>query len=553
MAEGDLIERQNQPINPSAEEALSRMQGAGIPRVGERPQYMVAQAGGRPQQGGVRQDNGPPAEAADDLSKTSKPAGTNPPGEKPTAPGARKEAAPIIPDKFFKGAETAVLGFTSNGLTSVLHPKHDFKLNFGRDEKGQINKITTSFGDKRKNEAERVYEKNKDGAWFYKPKQGEPIRMQGDLKVDEKTGHFTQVLRRDVDDSGSLKETTRTMNVDGTDTINRMDGTASAFKYDKDGKMTEWTETDSTGKPKSFKPFQDPAHKDVIAFKSEDGEKRYAPKVEDNGNVNYKTTEDLGKEVNQIVTSSGDHIVNGGNGVKYEFDHRGDVTAIQFPKPRLFEGHLVSRIAINYRDTYGNQGQIIDKLTLYGADGLPVGLFQRDKQQNDNPAWARDKWNVFDGTGKFKYQSDGDFAIKDGLISTTEPLPTKQDGSIDDDTLKQLTEHAPLYKKMIDEYKAAHDGKLPPAVLLTYLNSKETANINPNGISIPNDSEYQVKPFEGNKFNYPVPGELPDNIPVSPPPPVPKPPPPPPSNGGSSSGKPARPSRALQIGGSRIT
>jgi hypothetical protein len=413
-------------------------------------------------------------------------------------------------------SEAGIKKDTNGNYTQELHHKqHQFKLTFSRDASNNLTEIHTiadNGTDGKPIKPEQVYKKDANGQWFYHAPDGKRLAMQGDLRIDEKTGEFTQVLRRDIDKSvdgadGDAKESTRTMTRDGTDIINRMDGSSSEFKYAVDAGglayRSEWTERDGQGNETIFQrdKLKDKDGKEAWV-NTAGGDIRFDPKVQDNGNVTYNKAEDLGKNITQVKTSAGDQIADGKEGLKYSFNYRGDVSSIQFPKPRLFEGHRVDRIDIAYRDPVNNQGQIIDQLTLYNTQikdqqGIPypIQTFTRVKDKTDDPTLAKDQWIAARGR-QGPYPLTGDYSIKDGEISTSEPLPK------DEKTLKAFIESNPNVGKAITDYKKTNGDKLPDSIICTYRNIANISDTNK-----PSNEEYSIKAYAGAVLDMPVPGE----------------------------------------------
>lgn len=329
---------------------------------------------------------------------------------------------------------------------TIDHQEHyGYKLKLtttNPNDPNALTRVETDYGDESRN---RVYEKRRVGdkdVWFQVLRDGKTIEMQGDLRANSQTGEFTQVLRRDLDGNGNgVKETTRTMGADGTDTIHRMDGSESIFRHSAKGQATEWVEKDRNNKVTTFTPTK--LADGQVEWKGSDGSVRYNPTVEDNGNVTWsdkpRTKEGTsGREVDlarHVETSAGDHVVDGA-GARYTFNLRGDITRIKFDRARQFEGHVVDQIDIKYRgDT-----RIIDGLAL-AQNGHWTGFMQR--VATNNPNEARNDWYSYDGSGRMLVQSrqqggqtvrlvdrsgreipytlSGDYAIQDGQISTTEP------------------------------------------------------------------------------------------------------------------------------------
>lgn len=312
---------------------------------------------------------------------------------------------------------------------TVEHNEFGYKLKLTTADPSNPDALTaveTDFGGK---PPTRHYEKrqvNGKGVWYQVLDGGKLIAMQGDLRVNSETGEFTQVLRRDLDDKGTaVKETTRTMSRDGTDTIHRMDGSSSIFEHATDGKPTKWTEK---GKDDNVVgEFTAEVQKDgQVKWTGKDGSIRWNATVEDNGNVTW--TDDPNPSASQkpanrhVETSAGDHIVDG-FGAKYTFNCRGDVTSIKFDQPRDFEQHKVDRIDL----TYSGDGRKVNGLTLIRNNQI-LGYFSRGHTQGGDD----NVWLTYDGYGRQLFsQPDqagnrrphalyGDYAIQDGFISTTE-------------------------------------------------------------------------------------------------------------------------------------
>lgn len=313
----------------------------------------------------------------------------------------------------------------------VEHNEFGYKLKLTTTDPSNPDALTTVETDFGGKPPTRHYEKrqvNGKGVWYQVLDGGKLIPMQGDLRVNSETGEFTQVLRRDLDNKGTaVKETTRTMSREGTDTIHRLDGSSSIFEHDKDGKPTKWIEK---GKDeKVVDEFTAEVQADGQVKWSAGSKVRWNARVEDNGNVTWtddpKPSGSSAKpERRHVETSAGDHI-HDGFGAKYTFNYRGDVTSIKFDQPRDFEQHKVDRIDISY----SGDTRKINGLTLINNNQV-LSYFGRDRLPNGDD----NVWLTYDGyrRQRFYQQPDennnrrpyalyGDYAIQDGFISTTEP------------------------------------------------------------------------------------------------------------------------------------
>lgn len=390
-------------------------------------------------------------------------------GDTPKPPGTPdstdRPATPLEPLKFEKASTPGALP-----TATIDYSQFGYKLKLiSPDGKADnLQEIRTEFNDGKK--PTQVYKKDGQG-WYQELADGKQIRMQGDLRVNPSTHEFTQVLRRDFDGEGNkaVKETTRTMSLSGTETIHRMDGSESIFEHSPKGEPTKWIERDKDGKAETFMPKTIDGK---AAWVSEDGKKtRYNRTVEDNGNVTW-TDSPSDPSKRHVQTSAGDHMVDG-DGAKYTFNDRGDVTSMSFvdkdgkPRKRWFEEHYVDRVDIAYRgDT-----RIIDGLTLM-ADGRKMSTLERTRTPGSKEDVAENTWRqalrvewtkAANGSltnphwGQPRSMT-GDYAIQDGQISTTEnnPLVKRPDGST-----HRLT---------------TVDGAEPERVRLTYLNDKFGAN-----------------------------------------------------------------------------
>jgi YD repeat-containing protein len=396
----------------------------------------------------------------------------------PEAPKARKvSAGGLVEDAY--NVQTLALygrGFDSGRVIKVDAPatpaegdkikwtKHadgtetadiDHKKQFGytlrlTKKNGSLTKVVTDYDEGGNNPPDRTYEKT-DGKW-YQIRGDKKIPMQGELVAND-DGSFRQVMRTDLDGEAGKRvvESSRVMKKDGTVIATRSDGSRSEFTYDEKGKPVGWTEYDKDGKTKLWESKAE-MQQGQLVYVSTDGKntKRWNASIEDNMNVTWaddpRGTDTAGRIVDplkrHVLTSAGDHMVDG-DGAKYSFNDRGDVTSIRFvdkdgnPRVRRIDGYDVDRIDMTYRD---GESRIIDRLAM-SRGGQWVGFIEREKSDKANE--AKNTWLTFDGNHHQIFQTElnqqrqrvwkqrnghyvpalayGDYAIQNGELQTTDP------------------------------------------------------------------------------------------------------------------------------------
>lgn len=309
--------------------------------------------------------------------------------------GSSRTDSPIVrivdKDGTIKGHDDA------GNLTSVeFHQNPGKKHQYGYNDKNEL--VSVDRTDKATGEDTHLMRDEKSSQWYLEHKGkkhflpgGVDVRPNGDFgvqgqdgswRVEDVAGKMHNELRLA---SGAVVQTNDDKSVGR---VTRKDGATFSCTYGKDGALDSITET-RAGKNSTWSRNESG---DFVQAGNEETRKNLT--VDKNGNINYKTEDNL----DHVITGDGSHVVSGSDSKAqstYDSQGRLHVTTKADGTARQFD--------------YEGDSTKVSKLTEVNEKGEPVKSYERVKG---------DEWNCMQGTeslgtwrGDLKTGSDGGWSM----------------------------------------------------------------------------------------------------------------------------------------------